>query len=408
MVVQGFTPHKDQREKIRLIENPDIKFATLTTGRQWGKTLLGQNLILKWTLENPKVKSMWVSPVYSQAKKVFDALFQAVGNTPVIKSVNRSELKMTFINGSIILFRSAERADNLRGNTLDYLVIDEAAFIKDDVWNLVLKQTTMVRGRKVLFISTPKGKNFLYDIHSRGESDEYPNYISLRGTSYQTPFITPDELDDAKRVLPDDIFRQEILGEFIDDGGEVFKDIEYYCVLNEWTNPQPEKKYYAGLDLGRSNDWTVLTILDDEGKVCFIYRDRHKPWDIIVSEVVKHIKRYKAQLQVEVNNVGDVIYEQIKKKYSNVYPFITTNASKQNIIEDLIYSLNENTLQLPSKDLFKPLSNEMNTFTFHYSPKTRAIRYEAQQGHHDDSVMSLAIAVNTLKNKKTQGSYYVY
>ena len=408
MVVQGFTPHPDQRAKISLIEDETIKFIVLTTGRQWGKTLLGMNLLLKWTITNPGVKSMWVSPVYSQASKVFETLSVAVGGTPVVKSVNRSSLTMTFINGSSIIFKSGERADTIRGNTVDYLVVDEAAFIKNDVWNTVLKQTTMVKGKKVLFISTPKGKNFLYDLHLRGQSEEYPSYISLQGTSYDTPYISHDELLDAKKVLPEDIFKQEILGEFVDDGGEVFKDIETYCTLTEWVPKQESKKYYAGLDLGRSNDYTVLTILDDEGKVVYVYRDRHKAWDLIVNEVVRQIKKYNAQLQVEVNNVGDVIYEQIKKKHQNTHPFITTNGSKQNIIEDLIYGLTENQLILPSSTLFPPLQQEMSVFTFIYSPRTRAIRYEAQQGHHDDCVMSLAIAYNTMKSKKTMGSYYVY
>lgn len=408
MVVQGFTPHPDQWEKINLIEDDTIKFIVLTTGRQWGKTLLGMNLLLKWTIQNPHVKSMWVSPVYSQASKVFETLSVAVGGTPVVKSINRSSLTMTFINGSSIIFKSGERADTIRGNTVDYLVVDEAAFIKNDVWNTVLKQTTMVKGKKVLFISTPKGKNFLYDLHLRGQSEEYPSYISLQGTSYDTPYISHDELLDAKKVLPEDIFKQEILGEFVDDGGEVFKDIETYCSLTEWIPKQEGKKYYAGLDLGRSNDYTVLTIIDDEGKVVYVYRDRHKAWDLIVNEVVRQIKKYNAQLQVEVNNVGDVIYEQIKKKHQNTHPFITTNGSKQNIIEDLIYGLTENQLILPSSTLFPPLQQEMSVFTFIYSPRTRAIRYEAQQGHHDDCVMSLAIAYNTMKSKKTMGSYYVY
>ena len=408
MEVQGFTPHEDQRRKINLIENPIYKFIVLTTGRQWGKTLLGMNMLLKWSVENPKSKSMWVSPVYSQSKKVFETLSVAVGGTAVVKSINRSELTIRLVNGSSIFFRSGERADSLRGNTLDYLIVDEAAFIKDDVWNTVLKQTTMVQGKKVLFISTPKGKNFLYDLHLRGQSEEYPNYISLQGTSYDTPYITEDELDDAKKVLPEDIFKQEILGEFVDDGGEVFKDVDTYCTLTDWTPKQEGKKYYAGLDLGRSNDYTVLTILDEDGKVVYMYRDRHKSWDIIVGEIVKQIKRYNAQLQVEVNNVGDVIFEQIKRKHQNTHPFVTTNGSKQNIVEDLIYGLTENRLILPAPTLFPALQQEMNVFTFTYSPKTRVVRYEAQQGHHDDCVMSLSIAYNTLKNKKTMGSYYVY
>lgn len=408
MNVKGFTPHPDQRRVINTIENSEAKFITLVTGRQWGKTLLGINLILKWALTTNNSTLMWVAPVYSVSKKVLEEITNAVGGTPVVKSINKSDMEIRFINGSKILFRSGEREDNLRGNTLDYLVVDEAAFIKDTVWNQVLKQTVMVKGKRVFFISTPKGKNFLYSLHMKGLEGDEKTYLSLNGTSYDTPYISKDELEEAKQNLPEAVYRQEILAEFIDDGGEVFRNLEDYCVLNRWSEPESGKKYYAGLDLGRTNDYTVLTIFDDTGKVVKIYRERQKSWDVLVREILNEVKRYKAELQVEVNNIGDVIYEQLKKQYNNTHPFLTTNSSKQNIVEDLIYGLNEGNILLPSKDLFSPLYNEMSAFTFNYSPKTRQIKYEAPQGLHDDCVLSLAIGYNCLKQKKTSGTYYVY
>ena len=408
MVVKGFTPHADQRRVINTIdENPEAKFITLVTGRQWGKTLLGINLLLKWSLETPGSSLMWVSPIYKQSKKVLEDIGAVIGGSSIVKSINKSDMEIIFTNKSRILFRSGEREDNLRGNTLDYLIIDEAAFIKDEVWDTVLKQTVMVKGKRVLFISTPKGKNFLYSLSIRGEDPDQHKYLALKGTSYDTPYISKDELDEAKETLPEDIYKQEILAQFIDSGGEVFKDIDTYCILPNWIQPS-SKKHYAGLDLGRANDYTVLTILDEDGKVVKIYRDRMKPWLEIVTNVINEIKKYNTTLFVEVNNVGDVIYEQIKKEHYNTHPFITTSNSKQNIIEDLIYGLNNQNLILPSPTLFSPLHQELKTFTFEYSPKNRTIKYGAQQGHHDDTIMSLAIAYNCLKQKKTTGSYYVY
>ena len=110
---------------------------------------------------------------------------------------------------------------------------------------------------------------------------------------------------------------------------------------------------------------------------------------------------------MEVNNIGDVIYEQLKREYRNIQPFITTNASKQNIIEDLIYGLNERNILLPSQDLFSPLYSELTTFTYTYSPKTRRIQYSAIEGAHDDIIMSLAIGYFSLKERKTKGQYYI-
>lgn len=405
--VQGFTPHKDQRRVIDTIENTDAKYFTLTTGRQWGKSWLGENLILKWSLENQSNTLMWVSPVYSQAKKVFNELIYAVGDSSIVKTINRSNLEISFVNGSKIIFRSGERPDTLRGYTLDYLVVDEAAFIKDEVWNTVLKQTVLVKGKKCLFISTPKGKNWFYTLSLRGKDPEQNNYVSLKGTSYDTPYISKEEVEEARKSLPEDIFRQEMLGEFIDSGGEVFTNIEDYCVLQRFEEPKSGVKYYAGIDFGRQNDYTVVTILDDTGNVVYIYRERHKEWSVIISEIKRILNKYKALTFVEVNNIGDVIYEQLKREYKNIEPFVTTNSSKQNIIEDLIYALNEGQLRLPNQDLFSPLYSELTTFTYTYSPKTRRIQYSAIEGAHDDIIMSLSIGYYSFKQKKTKGHYYI-
>lgn len=408
MIVKGFTPHPDQRKKINEILDPSVKYVVLTTGRQWGKTLLAQNLLFKWALETPNQVLCWVSPVYSQARKVFTDLVNSCIDSGLVLEHNKSNFFLKFVNGSVIHFKSGERADTLRGMTLDYLVIDEAAFLKDEVWNMVLKPTILVRGKKVLFISTPKGKNYLYSLSLRGTDDEQGSYKFLKGSSYDTPYISQDELDEAKKTLPEDIFRQEILGEFIDSGGEVFVDIDRFCVLDYYQPKQEKKKYWAGVDFGRQNDYSVLTIFDDDGNLVYFYRERQKPWSEIISHITNKLREYDAQCQVEVNSIGDVLYEQLKTKYSKVEPFVTTNASKQNIVEDFIYATNEGLVRLPTEELNPQLYNELKTFTYDYSLKTRRITYGAIEGAHDDIIMSLCIAYNTLKERKLKGSYFIY
>ena len=407
MIARGFKPHPDQREKIDLLENPEVKYVVLTTGRQWGKTLLAENLILKWSVEKRRSVNMWVSPVYSQSKKAFEDIVDALRDTPILKSYNKTDFNIELINGSKILFRSAERYDNLRGNTLDTLVVDEAAFVRDEVWNTILKPTVLVKGKKVLFISTPKGKNYLYELYLRGLDPEQKQYITLRGTSYDTPFITKEEVDEAKSSLPEDIFKQEILGEFVDNGGEVFGDIRNYLTTPIWDKPQQGEKYFAGLDFGRQNDYTVLTIFNSSGRIVMMYRERLKPWGEIISDITKLLIEYNAFCVVEVNSIGDVLYEQLQKGYKNLHPFVTTNSSKQNIIEDIIYGLNERQITIPTETLFPPLTNELKIFTFTYSPKTRKVTYGAVTGGHDDTIMSMALGYSSLKSKKTKGEYYI-
>lgn len=109
----------------------------------------------------------------------------------------------------------------------------------------------------------------------------------------------------------------------------------------------------------------------------------------------------------EVNNIGDVLYENIKKQYAGVQPFITNNDTKQNMIEDLIMGMNEAKLLLPSKELNESLYRELTSFTYEYSPRTRKVKYGAPNGFHDDTVISLALAFQTFKKKATYGTYVI-
>lgn len=407
ITVQGFNPTKKQKEIIDACLTTSIKYIIGCFGRQAGKSFTAMNLLLKWILEDNGSVGMWVSPVYSQAKKVFTELTQTIAGTGLTKSINKSELTIIFINGSVMYFRSGEREDTLRGYTLDYLVIDEAAYIKDEVWNTVLRPTVLVNGKKVLFISTPKGRNWFYNLAMRGYSDDYPQYKTFHATSFDTPYITEDELIEAKMSLPETIYKQEILAEFIDDGGEVFSNLKNCCVLPNYPNYDATKRYYAGLDFGRQNDYTVLTIVNGDGEVVDFYRERQKSWDIIISEVVVKLKKWRPVCFAEVNSIGDVLYEQIKKQYPSVQPFITNSDSKQNMIEDLIMGMNENRLKLPSPELNTDLYKELSVFTYEYSPKTRKIKYGSPNGFHDDTVISLALSYHSFKKKATYGTYVV-
>jgi phage FluMu gp28-like protein len=265
----------------------------------------------------------------------------------------------------------------------------------------------LVKGKKVLFISTPKGRNWFYNIAVRGYGDENKQYKTFHATSFDTPFITPEELEEAKLSLPDSIYRQEIMAEFMEDGGEVFSSLSSSCVLSSYPPQVAGEKYYGGIDFGRQNDYTVLTILNSKGELVDFYRERQKSWDIIISEVVAKLKRWKPVAIAEVNSIGDVLYENIRKQYPAIQPFVTNNESKQNMIEDLIMGLNENKLVLPTNELNTDLYKELSVFTYEYSPKTRKVKYGSPNGFHDDTVISLALAYQSFKKKATYGTYKV-
>jgi len=398
----GFSPHKKQKEIIDGVLNDTAKHHIVSVGRQFGKSLMGINLLLYWAINHKPCKILWVSPVYSQANKVQKEIDNAIRHTNLIGSCNYSESYIKLRTGSEVYFRSAERYDNIRGFTFDYAILDESAFMRGETWYEAVRPTLAVRGKKVLFLSTPKGKNWFYDLFKLGESVDNPNYKSYKGSSFDTPFIAEEEINDARKTLPTNIFKQEYMAEFIDDGGEVFSELDSNT-FNQY--PKPSGKLYCGIDIGRVDDFSVATIIDSAGNVIDIYRNNKQQWSTLVDELLSFIRKYNAVTLIEVNSMGDVIFEQLKAKYNNINAFVTTSKTKQEIIEGLILDMNENSVMIPSQQLFPPLYSELTTFTYEYNPKTRSIKYGHPNGLHDDCVISLALANYSRKTQSTKGKY---
>ena len=204
--------------------------------------------------------------------------------------------------------------------------------------------------------------------------------------------------------MPEHVFKQEYLAEFLEDGSAVFKNIKE-CI----TTASATEICYAGIDLGRANDYTVLTILNESGQVFYCERWRHMEWSTIISNLVAVLNKYRPRCYVEINGTQDAIFEQIRNAINfnknQVQGFITSAKSKQSIIEDLIVAFENREIGIPNN---QDLMDEFSFFSYEYNLKTRQIHYSAPQGLHDDMVMSLAIAWRARKEMKTKGTYHIW
>jgi len=391
-----YNPHPNQKKIHDSINLEPYKYYVINIGRQFGKSLLATNQMLFWLFKS-KCDCAWVSPVFNQANKVYEQVVRAFASSEgIIVKRDSQKLKMTFCNGSTLQFFSAERYDNMRGFTFDYLVCDEFAFIDEKAWTEVLRATVLVKGKKVLLISTPKGKNHFYRLHQLSGNNE--QYKSFTMTSYDNPMINPKEIDDARYTLPEMIFKQEYLAEFVDGSAMLFNN-------RQMKISEPKGKCYAGIDLGRADDYSVLSIFNDIGEQVYIERWRHSEWSTIVKAISENIRRYDiATTLVEVNSIGDVIFELLEKElrgYCAVEPFTTTSQSKKEIVEQLIVANQNKEVTFHQSEW---LDQELEMFSYEYNPKSRQVRYTAPNGFHDDGVMATCISYECyLKHK---GSRY--
>jgi len=404
MNVTLFKPHKGQRAIIDGFAESEHKFGVVATGRQFGKSLLAQNLMLYWLLKSPKQKGAWISPIYNQSKKVFQELLDAAHK--IVKHSNKADLTLEFINGSTLQFLSAERYDSIRGFSFSHMVVDEAAFIKEIAMQEAIYPTLSALGKKCLIISTPKSKNWFYNAYLKG-SNGGSDHISFRGISTDNPHIDANFIDEQRKSLPPEIFKQEYLAQFSESGNDVFSGVDAICILNGWTQPQSNKRYYAGIDLGLQHDYSVLTIMDESGRVCRVERINGSSYAEIANQFINVLRPYRITGgYTEVNGPGLPVFEMLRKEVRKLKDWTTNNSNKAEGIRNLIYDIQEGGLELPHKDFFPHIYNELNAYSYKIGP-TGTMTFNAPSGFYDDCVMSLMLANEAKRNVGGSSKIYI-
>jgi len=398
-----FSPHTGQKKIINDFSNSVHKFGVVVTSRQWGKSLLGQNLLLYWLLGQPNQKGAWISPIYNQAKKVFQELTDA--SNSIIQSSNKAELTIKFLNGSTLQFLSSERPDSVRGFSFNYLVVDEAAYVNERGFETAILPTLTAIGKKCLIISTPKSKNWFYKYYLKG-LDDGSDYISFRGKSTDNPYIDQSFINEQRLSLPDDIFRQEYLAEFTDAGSEVFRELDKACIVSAYKTADRIQRCFVGIDTGLSNDYSVLTIMNEQGRVLFIDRIRGENINTIANRFNEILQRFKIEGgYVEENGIGAAMRDLIIPKNRRVRGFTTTQDSKTTIVRTLIADLEAGVLELPSKELEPECYKEMSMYTYKLSNNGK-ISFTHVNGMHDDIVDSVLLA-NKARNEIRTNKMYI-
>ena len=211
--------HKAQQE----VRDSEARWKILCAGRRFGKTRLGVQLCLETALEGKR--SWWVAPTYTIARVGWrDILAAARSFPPEIEpeiSLVNMEVKFPWCNGSIAV-RSADSPHRLRGEGLDFLVMDEAAFTKPDVWHQVLRPTLTERKGGALFISTPMGmNNWFYELWEFADNKD--DWERFQYATYDNPAIDKDEVEQAKEEVGSIVYAQEYLAEFVEAGQGILK-----------------------------------------------------------------------------------------------------------------------------------------------------------------------------------------
>ena len=411
MEIKLYNPTNPQKDFLNIIYD-DKPFITLAAmGRQTGKTYAMMNDAVMRALNNKKHRMFWVSPIQDQANKVMKDVESMFSNhqdlfSEIITRFDRKHNEIYFYNGSFIKFRSSEAGDNLRGATLDFIYIDEAAFIKEAFINeVLLPMVTRTNGR-VVMSSTFNGKNWYWDWYQRGlKKEDWGQIKSIKKTYLD---LNDQKVEDTvlgiKKSMTKAQFDQEFLCRPVSSDA-LFSNIEDAVVEKI---VERYDRLYIGMDIGVAQDYTVLTAMTQDYEVIDIDRFNFKEQGMDSVEFKKRIKDFYlkhfedlAAAYFEVNN-NDLLFDEITDddRMYKLIPFQTTSKSKPEIIRNLIKLFEDNKIKIPN---YEVLVKELYDYKSKRNPVTGNLQFSNTEGKHDDCVMSLAIAAYCASEEQDGG-----
>lgn len=258
-----YSPHEYQL----LMHLDESRFKIVIGGRRVGKSHSGLQELIKHTVTTPNSNAWWVGQTYKDAKEIGFAKFLEIKDEidALIKNINYSELHIELINGSNIYFKGCDRENSLRGRGITFLVLDEAAFIKPDVWYKVLRPALSDTQGKAILQSTPNGRNWLFELKERVKhKSAYKQWSSFYWPTRLNPLITEEDLEEARQQLSSQDYRQEYEAEFVTKAGMIYEDFNEENIIEEF-NPNPhEYTFYLGMDFGYANPTAVVFMAFEE------------------------------------------------------------------------------------------------------------------------------------------------
>lgn len=376
--------------------------------RQIGKSFIIINELLRFAINYTNTVSCCLSPTLNQARKIYKQILKVTDQTGVVIKKNDSLLEIEFINGSVLVFKSAEQRESLRGYTFNgILCIDEAAYISDEVWSII-RPTCDVYSAPILMVSTPKFRmGFFFETFQMGFLDKYKGQI----TSYDlckfdtSALLSKEQLELYRQMLPKNMFITEYEGEFLDSESIVFGDFKKCIGVNGDYN-----ELYIGIDWGSGvgSDNTVVTALNEHNEMVFQLAFNNKSTMEQINYITEYLSGFGNKVKhivAECNGLGKPLCDNLKEKIKKIpiLEWYTTNQNKIELINKLQVAFEQRKIRILDDDA---LIAELSIFEAKMNAKGN-VQYGAPVGGNDDRVLSLLFALHSKEVKNNKGKYNI-
>lgn len=384
-------PHKAQQEVLKNLK----RFNVIVAGVRWGKSQLSAYVALKELLKNKK--TIWiVSGTYDLSRRVFEHLVTFIGNAgwrTILSGVSYKPIPRIDVPAwkTKVVCKSAENPAGLLGEAVDLAIIDEAQLLPRDIWENYLRARLVSTQGKAIFIGTPLGKNYFYELYLMGKDEKYDEWASFNYPTKTNPYVKKKELEEIQKTVPKEIYLQNYEALFLDQAASYFKNVRDIVSDDTLSEPIAGHQYILAVDLAKYRDWNVITILDRyEHKVVFIDRFQKENYTIVKEKILSLARKYNnASIILDSTGLGRPISDDLKREYLFVNDFQFTGKTKEELLSKLKIYIDQKAIVIPP---YEPLIEELEAFTIKRLPSGRII-YSAPEGYHDDCVISLALAV---------------
>ena len=388
-----FNPRNYQLNFLKAMDG-GCKRAILVWNRRSGKDKTCFNYTVKKAFERIGTYYYFL-PTYSQAKKViWDNIdndgFRMLDHIPsdLIKSTNATELKIELVNGSFIQLIGADEFKKAGVGTNPIgVVFSEYSVTDPEAWRYVAP-ILAANGGWAVFNFTPRGQNHAWTLLQQAKDN--PNWFTEILTINETKVLTPEALEEERKMNPIDIIEQEYFCKFIEGAGSFFKrimDNTYEATDKE----EPGHSYQLGVDLAKTMDYTVITPFD-LNTFRVLKQDRFNQIDYTLQKSkieASYLRFNKGLVNMDSTGVGEPIYDDLYQKGIRVNPYKFTETSRRDLLVNLQILLEQGKIKIPNDET---LIRELQSFRYTVNDKGRT-RIEVPDGLHDDCVFSLALAV---------------
>lgn len=369
------------------------RFNVAALGRRSGKTALSQYLLAIPALKHRQPVA-YFAPQYKLLAETWREIEARMAH--VIRKSSLTERRMDLVTGGVLDFWTLEDPDAGRSRRYARAVIDEAGLVPHlgDTWERAIRPTLADLVGDAYFLGTPKGRNFFYRAHQRGIDPLMADWASWQMPTSVNPHIDPAEIEAMREGMTERSYRQEILAEFLDDAGGVFRFVRELAAARQLDAGIPGRSYVAGLDWGREHDFTVLAVLDTtSGDFVHVMRFTALPYAIQRQRIKAVVSCFgNCPVLAEENSIGAPNIEQLQADGVRVTPFFTSGGShgtKGALIDAYTLGFEEKKIHLPAGD--EVMIGEHEAYECERLP-SGGFRYSAPEGIHDDTVIAGALA----------------